>query len=122
MDRLHLLAAAQMAGHRKGARHQRLVADKLLFMRHSLLFLAATCAAVAAPPEPEPTPNRLLRDYFARDVTTIESQPLPAPQTLQEWEKTRASMRKQLAEMLGLDPMPARTPLNATTTGEMSLD
>jgi len=28
-------------------------------------------------------------------------------------------MRRQLAEMLGLDPMPERTPLNVTKTGEI---
>ena len=76
-------------------------------MRHSLLILAAASAAVAAPPEPEPAANRLLRDYFSREVAAIESQPLPAPQSLDEWEKTRANMRRQLAEMLSLDPMPA---------------
>src|SRR5678815_989325 len=91
-------------------------------MRFSLLFIASAMAAVAAPPEPEPAANRLLRDYFAREVTAIESQPLPAPKSVEEWEKTRASMRKQLAEMLGLDPFPERTPLNATKTGEFAVD
>jgi dienelactone hydrolase len=91
-------------------------------MRFSLLFIASAMAAVAAPPEPEPAANRLLRDYFAREVTAIESQPLPAPKTVEEWDKTRASMRKQLAEMLGLDSFPERTPLNATKTGEFAVD
>jgi hypothetical protein len=60
---------------------------RTLLMRISLLFVLAGFTAIAAPPEPEPTANRLLRDYFAREVSTLESQPLPSPQTTEDWER-----------------------------------
>lgn len=86
----------------------------------SLHFLAAL-AAVAADPPVQPA-DRTLADYFAREVTALESQPLPHPQTLQEWDTQRTNLRNQLAEMLGLQPMPERTPLNPVKTGEIQGD
>jgi dienelactone hydrolase len=82
------------------------------------IILAITACAVAA----EPGSNRLLADYFAREVATIEAQPLPLPGTSEEWETQRIGLRRQLAEMLGLEPMPPRTPLQATATGEVAVD
>ncbi|MEW5977705.1 MAG: alpha/beta hydrolase [Acidobacteriota bacterium] len=35
------------------------------------------------------------------------------------WEKVREQRRRELLDMLGLDPLPARTPLNATITGTL---
>lgn len=35
---------------------------------------------------------------------------------LAEWERRRPEVRRQLLDMLGLDPMPSRTPLNARIT------
>jgi hypothetical protein len=37
--------------------------------------------------------------------------------TAEDWEARRGEYRRQLAEMLGLDPMPPRTPLQAQVTG-----
>ena len=36
---------------------------------------------------------------------------------LEEWKRRRPEVRRQLLDMLGLDPMPSRTPLNARVTG-----
>ncbi|MFQ6096555.1 MAG: acetylxylan esterase [Armatimonadota bacterium] len=40
-----------------------------------------------------------------------------APATREEWESRRDTLRAKLAESLGLDPLPPRTPLNARVTG-----
>src|SRR5262245_46910976 len=42
--------------------------------------------------------------------------------TLADWKKQRPELRRQLLEMLGLDPLPERTPLNARITGELKQD
>ncbi len=63
--------------------------------------------------------NRQLADYLAREVAAIESRPLAEPASPAQWEATRTVMRRQLAEMLGLDPMPERTPLKVEKTGEV---
>jgi dienelactone hydrolase len=86
----------------------------------SLAFLPP--ALRAADPVPGPRANRLLNDYFARQVANVESRPLAEPTSAAQWETTRAGMRRELAEMLGLDPMPERTPLNVVKTGEVKGD
>jgi dienelactone hydrolase len=89
-----------------------------------ILFLPLAIAgafASAADPVVQPA-NRILADYFAREVSTLEAQPLPHPQTVHEWDAQRAALRGQLAEMLGLQPMPERTPLNPVKTGEIPGD
>ena len=86
----------------------------------ALPFLALPLhAAESVPPR---AGNRVLADYFAREVAEIESRPLPSPASAEEWKNTSARMRRQLAEMLGLDPMPPRTPLNVVKTGEVQGD
>lgn len=91
-------------------------------MRFPVLLLTFTVAALAAEPIVPPLGNRLLGDYFAREVSEIESQPLAIPGTIEAWKTQQAGMRKQLAEMLGLEPMPERTPLQVTKTNEQTLD
>jgi len=91
----------------------------------SLAFLALcvlSAGASAAEPVVAPPGNRLLSDYFAREVAEIEAQPPLAPASPAEWETQRANLRLQLGEMLGLNPLPARTPLAATKTGEVTGD
>lgn len=89
-------------------------------MRRTLpvLFAAAVVSATATEPLPSPRGNRLLADYFAREVAEIESAPLAEPKNAEEWEKTRQEMKGQLADMLGLSPMPQKTPLQPEVTGE----
>src|SRR6266511_1376452 len=86
-----------------------------------LAFPFSVAVAAAADPVVQPA-NRILADYFAGEVSAIEAQPLPHPQSPQDWEAQRANLRGQLAEMLGLQPMPARTPLTPVKTGEVAGD
>ena len=88
-----------------------------------LLFVSALIAcASAVEPQIATRANRTLADYFAREVAAIDSHPLAEPTSLEQWETTRTAMKRQLAEMLGLDPMPERTPLNVVKTGEVKGD
>jgi len=49
----------------------------------------------------------------------ISSQCLTDIRNLEDWKKQRPELRRQLLEMLGLDPLPARTPLKAQMTGRL---
>ena len=44
------------------------------------------------------------------------------PETRDEWDARRKGIQKALAQALGLDPLPPRTPLNARTTGKAVRD
>ncbi len=103
-----------------------LSAESILSMRTFLplltvsLFVAAPLFAADPPPA---SGDAMLKDYFARQVAEIENtQKLPTPASPEEWEKTRIQWRAELADMLGLNPMPERTPLNAVKTGEVEGD
>lgn len=62
--------------------------------------------------------NPDLERYFEAEVSTIEQQQsLFNYQSLEEWKTEQPKLRAQLFDMLGLHPLPERTPLDATVTG-----
>lgn len=93
-------------------------------MRSLLLPLLLATAAFAKSPYPEKTPdtpgNRLLDRYFAGEARSQgQTGGLSEIKDAADWKAKAPEYRRQLAEMLGLDPMPERTPLNAVKTGEV---
>src|SRR6266496_3230620 len=42
--------------------------------------------------------------------------------SLDDWQKQKPELRRQLLDMLGLDPLPKRTPLKAQITGRLERD
>lgn len=91
-------------------------------MLPTLLALLTVPLLAAEPPAIPPNGDALLQEYFEREVSILEKAPLPSPASLTEWENTRKTWRGELADMLGLSPMPDRTPLHATKTGEVAAD
>lgn len=93
-------------------------------MRPSLLFclLPLLSSPLLAAPYPEKTPdtpgNKLLDRYFAGQAREIgATNGIGNIATAEDWTKQAPEYRRQLAEMLGLDPMPEKTPLNVVKTG-----
>ena len=89
----------------------------------SAFLLAAFFFALIQPgfaqPSTPPTPQQVaLSAYFAQQVESLEGQLDREIKTKEDWEANESEYRRQLAEMLGLDPMPPRTELKATKTGE----
>ncbi|TLD69201.1 hypothetical protein FEM03_19060 [Phragmitibacter flavus] len=56
--------------------------------------------------------------WFEKEVKAIEGGLEREVKTKEDWLAKKGEYRRQLAEMLGLDPMPERTDLKATKTGE----
>ncbi|MFM8356949.1 MAG: alpha/beta hydrolase, partial [Verrucomicrobiota bacterium] len=67
--------------------------------------------AAAAPADEE------LQAYFADQVARIENGGLADVHHRADWETRREEYRRQLFDMLGLWPLPERTPLNPVVTG-----
>ncbi len=65
--------------------------------------------------------DAMLRDYFERQVREIELHGIGA-KTLDQWKADRGEYRRQLAEMLGLWPEPARGDLKAEVKGRVETD
>lgn len=91
-------------------------------MRAALLALLLTSVAFAqdkpkpAPPTPQPG-EAMIEAYFRAKVKAIAENCLTDLTTREAWEKKRPELRKQFLDMMGLWPLPDRTPLNAKITG-----
>lgn len=79
---------------------------------------AAPAPAAAAPVVVTPG-DEALRRYWAAETARLESACLAALGDKAAWPRQREVWRRQLREMLGLDPWPERTPLQATVTGRL---
>lgn len=93
---------------------------------HSLILLAclaslplrAATLSAAEPAEATSRPGeQALADYFRSETAAIAGQCLADIKSLDDWTARRSEYRRQLAEMLGLDPMPERTELKPVVTG-----
>ncbi|WAC21796.1 acetylxylan esterase [Luteolibacter sp. SL250] len=81
-----------------------------------LLLAGAGIIALAAPEKPAP-PDSFDRQLEA-EVLKIERRAAEEPTDKESWLAGQKESRRQLAEMLGLDPMPPKSDLQATKTGE----
>ena len=61
--------------------------------------------------------DRMLAEYFEAETEKLADRCLADVETLDQWKKRRPEYRRQLLEMLGLDPFPQKTPLRAVVTG-----
>lgn len=85
-----------------------------------LTLLALPCPALADPPKLDTSRgDRMIAEYFASETAELRDDCLADIDTLAEWEAQRGEYRRQLLEMLGLDPLPERTALEATVTGKV---
>jgi dienelactone hydrolase len=88
------------------------------------VLLLASVAVAQKPAAPAPrTVNpydrgqKMLDAYLKDQVSRIEAQCLTDLTTKEAWEKKRPGLRRQFLDMMGLDPLPAKTDLKATITG-----
>jgi dienelactone hydrolase len=81
-----------------------------------LLLAGAGFVSLAAPEKPAP-PDSFDRQLEA-EVLKIEQRAAGEKPNKEEWLAGQQESRRQLAEMLGLDPMPPKGDLKATKTGE----
>lgn len=84
--------------------------------------LLVPSVALAQPAKPLPLPgpgDEMLREYFRNETDAIAKTSLADVRTGEDWAAKRATFRKQLAEMLCLDPMPERTDLKPVVTRKL---
>jgi dienelactone hydrolase len=69
-------------------------------------------------PQQDP-PDKVIRAYLKKQAEAIEKDFFPTLKTAEDFEKLRPTLRQQYFDMLGLWPMPEKTPLKATVTGRL---
>ncbi|MEZ6056277.1 MAG: acetylxylan esterase [Planctomycetaceae bacterium] len=102
------------------------VSKSILLLLMLMLGGLATGGVTLTADEPVPSPtaqgDRLIRDYFRIETERVADNCLKEVNSKEDWEAQRGEARRQLFEMLGLDPLPERTPLNAVVTGTIEHD
>ncbi|MCL4191382.1 MAG: acetylxylan esterase, partial [Thermoguttaceae bacterium] len=66
--------------------------------------------------------DRMLAAYFADETARLAERCLADIESIEDWEANKAQYRRQLLDMLSLDPLPDRTDLKATITGRIERD
>jgi hypothetical protein len=88
--------------------------SQLLLLWALLFILAPVAPAQGRSLENNPE----LADFFESEVSRIEQQQeLTRYETLEAWEARRPVLRQQLFDMLGLAPLPTKSPLTPVVTG-----
>ena len=99
---------------------------------HALIALISCLALLAvantAPAQPFDAPDRDspgdpgVQLFLAREAELLEDQFVEDLTTREAWEQKRAEYHDEFLYMLGLSPMPEKTPLQATVTGTLEGD
>lgn len=91
----------------------------LIYLTIPLLFLSA----FAGSPSGEVLPgDEMIARYCEERTRQLAGQPLVDITSLDEWNEARPQLRQELFDMLGLHPLPDRTPLNPTITRTIQAD
>lgn len=61
--------------------------------------------------------DRMIAEYFRQETARLRDTCLADVKTLEQWQTLREQYRRELFDMLGLDPLPPKTDLHATVTG-----
>lgn len=80
------------------------------------------CAPVVQLPAAEPKidtrrGDAMFAEYFVAETQKLAGGVIDQIETKEQWLEQQDELRRQLHEMLGLDPLPERTPLQAVVTG-----
>ncbi|MEX1096679.1 MAG: alpha/beta hydrolase family protein [Planctomycetales bacterium] len=84
----------------------------------------ATSVAAAEPAAESPTArgDRMLAEYFRLETKRLEERCLADVRTAADWNARRGEYRAQLFDMLGLNPLPEKSPLEPVVTGTLERD
>lgn len=91
-----------------------------------VILIFAAChlsAADGVEPGSDAAPGAaMLDEYLARETKRVSSRTDSILKNSEDWAKTAADLRRQLFEMLGLQPLPARSDLKAEVRGTSTRD
>src|SRR5437868_12775073 len=89
----------------------------------ALLTVLALAAPAFAQKQPKlPSGDEMAEAYLTTRVARLSTHFLGGATSKFEWEQKRPKMKEQYFEMLGLWPLPEKTPLHATITGTLERD
>src|SRR5438477_716143 len=97
---------------------------RVVFCAQTAIIVLALQIANAARAQPD-APLRgdvVIEKYLAHTAAKLSQRVLDGARTREEWEARRPRLKQEFLEMLGLWPLPEKTPLKATVTGTIERD
>ncbi|HMF12197.1 MAG TPA: hypothetical protein VKE94_07820, partial [Gemmataceae bacterium] len=86
-----------------------------------LLTISVALLLVTGVPAQEPAKRKpgddMIEKYLAQETEKLSHKLLDGAKTLQEWQAKRPRLKQEYLDMLGLWPLPDKTPLHAAVTG-----
>ncbi len=64
----------------------------------------------------------MIHEWLSEQAHALTASALPVPMYADEWKRTQDERREMWLEMLGLSPLPERTPMEPTITGTLERD
>ncbi len=80
------------------------------------------CGQAFGEPDRGAPGDAMIQKYLSREAKKIDHQYLSGINTLNDWQKNREGLLQEYFTMLGLWPLPERTPLKPTITGTLKGD
>lgn len=71
------------------------------------------------PPDAKEPGDKMIQDYLGREAERLDERFLENIKTAADWNRALSSLKEQYFYMLGLAPMPERTPLQPVVTGTL---
>jgi cephalosporin-C deacetylase-like acetyl esterase len=93
-----------------------------MFQRTLVLLAIAASAAAAQTRHSAEERYAMFQQYLVSRAAAVTRNNLADVSTIEDWKKRRPIVRRQLLYMLGLDPMPKKTPLIARVTRRLERD
>jgi dienelactone hydrolase len=93
---------------------------RLVLAASLLAFFTRPVPAAGPAKEPPPKPgDEMIDKYLAAETARMSRRFLDGAKTRAEWEARLPHLRREYLDMLGLWPLPEKTPLHATVTGTL---
>src|SRR5689334_3828219 len=88
-----------------------------LLLRFTLTLLVVTPLFAAQPSATNAAAQAMIQAFLKQEALRLDAKFLDGITNRQQWEMRRPELRAQYLEMLGLWPLPERTPLQPVITG-----
>lgn len=86
-------------------------------MTLSITMIVLTSLSLGYPADEPSLGQRMIENFMRSEALRLDANFLAGVNTKEDWERLRPALREQYLEMLGLWPLPDRTPLEAKVTG-----
>ena len=96
------------------------LSSSVLYVLYVLLVLSSS--ARAQKPDPPSPGDEMIDKYLAQETDKITPRFLDGAKTLDDWKSKLPRLHQEYLYMLGLSPLPEKTPLHATIRGTLERD